>query len=97
MNIEFVRSTQSTTTVRVKGNEKTFELLEVFPFTSDRKRMSVIIKSNGVIKMYSKGADSIIKARLANDSHLNLDDELNRFARIGLRTLLIAMRTISDS
>lgn len=55
MNVEFVKSTQSTTTVRIKGNEKTFELLEVFPFTSDRKRMSVIIKSGGVIKMYTKG------------------------------------------
>ena len=50
-----MKSTQSTTTVKVKNNEKTFELLEVFPFTSDRKRMSVIVKSNGVIKMYSKG------------------------------------------
>lgn len=46
--------------------------------------------------MYSKGADSIIKGRLASDSRLNLDDELNQFARIGLRTLLIAMRTISE-
>lgn len=36
--------------------------------------MSVIIKANGVIKMYAKGADSIIKGRLASDSGLNLDD-----------------------
>ena len=70
---EFVRSTQSTTTIKVRGTDKTFELLEVFPFTSDRKRMSVVIKSNGVIKMYMKGADSIVKQRLANDSRLNLD------------------------
>ena len=28
---------------------------------------------------------------------MNLDDELNRFARIGLRTLLVGMRTISES
>ena len=55
MNYEFVKSTQSTTTIKVKGNEKTFDLLEVFPFTSDRKRMSVVIKSHGVIKMYIKG------------------------------------------
>jgi magnesium-transporting ATPase (P-type) len=41
----------------VRGGEKTFELLEVFPFTSDRKRMSVIIRSNGVIKMYTKGVN----------------------------------------
>lgn len=58
--------------------------------------MSVLVKSNGIIKMYTKGADSIIKSRLSPNSILNLDDELNKFARIGLRTLLIAMRTVSE-
>lgn len=29
--------------------------------------MSVIINHNGIIKLYSKGADAIIKARLAKD------------------------------
>lgn len=59
--------------------------------------MSVIIKANGTIKMYTKGADSIVKARLASDQKLNLDDELTKFSRIGLRTLLIAMKTISEA
>lgn len=59
--------------------------------------MSVVIRSGGMLKMYIKGADSIIKARLAKDQTLNLDDELNRFSRIGLRTLLIGMRIISEA
>lgn len=96
MDFEFVKSTQQSTTIKIRGNDKTFELLDVFSFTSDRKRMSVLIRSNGIIKMYTKGADSIVKSRLANSSVLNLDDELNKFARIGLRTLLIAMRTVSE-
>ena len=58
--------------------------------------MSVLIKSGGNIKLYTKGADSIIKARLANDQKLNLDDELSRFSKIGLRTLLIGMRLVSE-
>lgn len=58
--------------------------------------MSVVIRSGNMIKLYTKGADSIIKARLASDSKLNLDDDLMRFARIGLRTLLIGMRIISE-
>ena len=35
-------------------------------FNSDRKRMSVILRdpADGHIKMYTKGADSIIKDRL---------------------------------
>ncbi len=58
--------------------------------------MSVIVRSGGLIKLYTKGADSIIKARLAPDQKLNLDDELTRFSKIGLRTLLIGMRLISE-
>ena len=72
-------------------------MLEVFPFNSDRKRMSVVVRSNGMIKMYTKGADSIIKSRLSKENRLNLDDELGRFSRIGLRTLLIGMRIISEA
>lgn len=100
MNYEFVNSTQHTTTVRVFGKAEKFELLGLFPFTSDRKRMSIVVREyerNGsLIKMYTKGADNIIKQRLARDNQLNLDDELNRFSVIGLRTLLIGMRVISE-
>lgn len=46
--------------------------------------------------MYIKGADNIIKARLASQQTFKLDFELDQFARIGLRTLLIAMRYISE-
>lgn len=97
MGYEFMRSTQSTTEIQVRGEKKTFELLDVFAFDSDRKRMSVIVRTNGMIKMYIKGADSIIKSRLSRENKLNLDEELNMFSRIGLRTLLIGMRIISDA
>ena len=35
-------------------------------FNSDRKRMSIILRdpTDNLIKMYTKGADSIIKSRL---------------------------------
>lgn len=71
--------------------------MALFPFTSDRKRMSIIIRNEGLIVMYIKGADSIIKERLAKDNKLVLDDELNKFSSIGLRTLLVGMRVISES
>jgi magnesium-transporting ATPase (P-type) len=44
MNFEFMHSTQQTTSVKVLGREQKFELLGVFPFTSDRKRMSVVVR-----------------------------------------------------
>ncbi len=47
MNYEFMQSTQHTTSVKVLGREQRFELLGVFPFTSDRKRMSVVVREEG--------------------------------------------------
>jgi magnesium-transporting ATPase (P-type) len=61
MNYEFVESTQSSTIVKILGKVERYEVLGLFPFTSDRKRMSIIVRDHGMIKMYIKGADSIIK------------------------------------
>jgi phospholipid-transporting ATPase len=41
-------------------------------------------------------ADSIVKARLSPHQKLSLDNELTQFSNIGLRTLLVAMRIISE-
>lgn len=57
--------------------------------------MSVIIRENGKLKMYMKGADSIVEKRTAADSKLNIKQFLTNFSNRGLRTLLIAMKTVS--
>ena len=46
--------------------EITYPVLRRMEFNSDRKRMSVILKDpeDGLLKMFTKGADSIIKDRL---------------------------------
>ena len=70
-------------------------------FNSDRKRMSIIVRdpADGHIKMFTKGADSIIKARL-DDNQLDkkmwadIDTFLSKASAKGLRTLLMAMRVI---
>jgi magnesium-transporting ATPase (P-type) len=43
-----------------------FKLLKRIEFSSDRKRMSVIVQDmqDGLFKLYCKGADNIIKERL---------------------------------
>lgn len=40
------------------------DLLLLFPFNSDRKRMSVIVRHEGKIKLFIKGADNMILERL---------------------------------
>jgi phospholipid-translocating ATPase len=88
--------------VEILGQVQQFEILHLFEFNSDRKRMSVIVRDpNGIIKMYTKGADSIIKARLDPESpqpFLKTNQKaLNHFSKKGLRTLLVAMRVIDPS
>ena len=44
-------------------------------FTSDRKRMSVLFRdTDGTIKLYMKGADTIVFSRLRGDDPATNDD-----------------------
>jgi phospholipid-translocating ATPase len=70
-------------------------------FNSDRKRMSIIVRdpADGHVKMFTKGADSIIKSRLdprqiQDKMMADVDNFLNKASVKGLRTLLMAMRVI---
>ena len=83
-----------------EGNrEEKYKLLHVIEFNSDRKRMSVIVrdKENRVL-VICKGADSIISARLApNQEHQEATQkDVERYAEVGLRTLLIAYRYVDE-
>lgn len=48
-----------------REEEKTFQILHTFAFTSDRKRSSVVVrKETGGVVLYCKGADNVILERL---------------------------------
>jgi len=64
LRFQFVGSFQNNLRVNVYGQMVEVELLHLFEFDSDRKRMSVIVRHEGFIKLYTKGADSIIISRL---------------------------------
>lgn len=80
-----------------------FEIKRRMQFTSDRKRMSVLVRDpmDGNFKLFVKGADSTIEERLDPDAN---DGEMLRHARgfatdaskLGLRTLFIAMKLIDE-
>jgi len=64
----YVLKTRSTheLTIEIFGESHKFEILAVFPFTSERKRMSIMLKdSNQNIILFTKGADEVIFDRLA--------------------------------
>ena len=85
-----------------------FERLELIEFSSDRKRETIIVKeksdegdaNNSIIKLYCKGADSIIEERLSNKTPKNILNQckyyVNKFSALGFRTLFIAMKILTQ-
>jgi len=95
-----VRKPDSVIIKTCMGVQESYEVLNVIEFTSTRKRMSIIVKTpSGEIKLYIKGADSVILERLGQSkSHRQYYDttlqHLEEFAKCGLRTLCLAVATI---
>lgn len=81
-------------------------ILEVFPFTSEGKRMGIVVQfldgsgtsstSNleaGEIWFYQKGADTVMTSIVAANDWL--DEETANMAREGLRTLVVGRKRMS--
>ncbi|XP_047480073.1 probable phospholipid-transporting ATPase IA isoform X2 [Penaeus chinensis] len=84
--------------VDVLGTKEKYEILNVLEFTSQRKRMSVIVRTpQGQIKLYCKGADTVIYERLGDSQQFRdvTVRHLEEFAGEGLRTLCYAVADIS--
>uniref|UniRef100_A0A8I3XAQ1 Phospholipid-transporting ATPase n=1 Tax=Callithrix jacchus TaxID=9483 RepID=A0A8I3XAQ1_CALJA len=96
----FKSRTPDTITIEELGTPVTYQLLAILDFNNTRKRMSVIVQNpEGQIKLYSKGADTILFEKLhpSNEDLLSLtSDHLSEFAGEGLRTLAIAYRDLDD-
>ncbi|EEP79669.1 hypothetical protein UREG_04515 [Uncinocarpus reesii 1704] len=87
--------------LNVMGEERSYTVLNTLEFNSSRKRMSAIVRMpDGTIRLFCKGADSIIYSRLAPGEQQELRkktaEHLEIFAREGLRTLCIAERILSE-
>ncbi|XP_021417217.1 phospholipid-transporting ATPase IA isoform X3 [Oncorhynchus mykiss] len=101
-NLGFVFSgrTPDSVIIQALGAEEKYELLHVLEFTSTRKRMSVIMRTpSGKIRLYCKGADTVVYDRLADSSRYKeiTLKHLEQFATEGLRTLCFAVAEISES
>lgn len=73
-----------------------FEILEMFPFTSETKRMGIIVKNKKTNKImfYMKGADVVMSGIVQYNDWL--DEECGNMAREGLRTLVIGRKRLSE-
>uniref|UniRef100_A0A1I8JF20 P-type phospholipid transporter n=1 Tax=Macrostomum lignano TaxID=282301 RepID=A0A1I8JF20_9PLAT len=76
------------------GTELNYTVLHLFPFSSESKRMGIIVRDDrtGEIVFYAKGADTVIGAVVQPVDWL--EEEVGNLAREGLRTLLVARRVL---
>jgi phospholipid-translocating P-type ATPase (flippase) len=92
-------------TIKLKdGTEAKYEKLDEFVFTSQRKRMSMIVRDmkTGKIMVLSKGADNVMWRRCAEGAEgaealkEQTSQQLIVFADDGLRTLVIASKEVDE-
>lgn len=103
MKFDCFKSDEDFISMAMHGNEQQkYIKFRAIEFTSDRKRMSVLIEdpNDGKMKLLVKGADSIIKARLGKLGQAQneaTESFLDTASKQGLRTLLMAMKVIDPS
>ena len=98
--VEFVgRDENQSILVKVHGDIKIIEVLNIIEFNSDRKRMTIIVKlPKGQIKLYIKGADSVILPLITTETYkFETIENLESYANQGLRTLVLASKDLSAS
>ncbi|XP_039695302.1 putative phospholipid-transporting ATPase IIB isoform X4 [Pteropus medius] len=78
------------------GQVLTYSLLQTFPFTSESKRMGVVVRdeSTAEITFYMKGADVAMSTIVQYNDWL--EEECGNMAREGLRTLVVAKRVLTE-
>jgi len=97
--------TKKDITISVFGEDEVYESLALLDFTSDRKRMSAIVRTaKGKIHLYCKGADNVIFSRLSPDPSINppvllaeAQAALDSLSETGLRTLAVAYRVLTET
>ena len=78
---------------------ETFHILHSFPFSSETKRMGIIIRNKESKRLifYVKGADVVMKDMVSSNQSHFIIEECENLAREGLRTLVFAKKTLSEA
>ncbi|GAA5862675.1 hypothetical protein JCM3774_001882, partial [Rhodotorula dairenensis] len=78
------------------GTTLSYDVLEIFPFTSETKRMGIVVRDrqSGEITFYQKGADVVMARIVAYNDWL--EEECGNMACEGLRTLVVARRRLTE-
>jgi len=94
--VSFIERDSDKITISVNGAIEVYRIIKVIEFTSDRKRMSVIVENceTGELINYIKGADMAIVPRIDKDAPFDQSciEKMDELANEGLRTLMFAKK-----
>ena len=90
------RTDKLITIVDAEGNSEEFDVLANFPFSSDTKRMGIILKNrkHGHIIYYLKGAENVMMKFVKDEYVTIISEHAENLATKGLRTLVLSQKLI---
>ena len=97
MGLTLVERTLSSMKLKTPmGEIISYSVLQIFPFTSETKRMGIIVKEEmtNEIVFYMKGADVVMSSIVQYNDWL--EEEVDNMAREGLRTLVVAKKSLTQ-
>lgn len=99
MGVVFLGKEDDYYLVSDNGKQLKYKVLCVIPFSSARKRMTIVLESpDGNIKMYMKGADNVIMQRsVRGEFDEEIGKNLEEYSNEGLRTLCISTKDLNPN
>ena len=98
LNMKLVERDQNKVVINnAAGYTETYEILANFPFSSETKRMGILLKhvKTDRIIFYLKGAETVMKNKVKPQQRVVIDESCDNLANEGLRTLVISQKLIA--
>ena len=99
LNMKLIYRTDKSLKIKdAAGTIEEFEVLANFPFSSDTKRMGIILKNlkYGHIIFYLKGAESVMKNYAKQEYIGYINENAENLATKGLRTLVLTHKLLTE-
>mmetsp|Transcript_16504 Transcript_16504/g.29748 ORF Transcript_16504/g.29748 Transcript_16504/m.29748 type:complete len:1065 (-) Transcript_16504:24-3218(-) len=96
--VELMYRSQDEIVLRTPLGEERYQILQLFPFSSQSKRMGIVLRQQASMRIvfYSKGAEEVMVKRIPPSSAEKVVEDCENLAREGLRTLVVAMKYLTE-